>query len=152
MFARGMLGVCRESLAVYSNEASQMLDSVKWANGSAKKTHKRVGPRHDPYDQLIVTIKIKNNTFRLTSCSLAETILIENVDTGEGYVLPRPDKNTPFQNDFFRKIFDAKVIELTGFDTYFWNEKLWKLVDNARWKRDPDMYEVLSIGVCGYYT
>lgn len=129
-----------------------MQQTVKWARGSARKETVLVGPRHDPYGRDIVTVQIDDRIYKVVSCGLAgewmtlhgggEVQLVEPMHCFDADARARCRSN-----------YEAEVVKHTGFDSTFWMHKLWMKLDEARWRADPEAWELQqAMDRCdGYY-
>jgi hypothetical protein len=118
-----------------------MQQSIKWARGSARKETLVVGPRHDPYGRDIVTVTVDGRTYKVVSCGLAGEFM--TLHGGGEIQLAEPMHN--FDGDArarCRANYEAEVIKHTGFNSEFWMHKLWEKLDRARYRRDPEAYEL----------
>lgn len=117
------------------------MPSVKWARGQAKLDNYTVGPPHDPYSRDVVTIVIDGLTYKLMSCGLAG----ESMMLPEGGEIQLVEPRHHFDDDARKRCrddYEAQVRQRTGFGTDFWFYDLWERVENARWRRDPEAYEL----------
>ena len=110
-----------------------MRNSVKWASGSASIRSETVGPRHDPYCRTIVDLTVRGKDYTLVDCALAGMwIECDGVKLASAAILDK-EAETHF----------AEAVEaLTGFDPFYWTDTIWARVNKARYKVNPEFYEM----------
>lgn len=118
-----------------------MRDFVKWASGSATKRNSTVGPRHDPYSRDTVAVTIHGKTTTFVSCGLAGEYFLDP----DGHMI-RADLRT-------KEEYNECCVHFTGQTHDFWMDRLWIKLDNARYRCDPEAWELQQqMDICdGYY-
>lgn len=98
-----------------------MRDQVKWASGRASIHERVVGPRHDPYTRVTVSLRLNNKDFNLVNCALAGD-WFEEVDARTVTRLAAaPIHPSPEEKQEFERV----VTAMTQFDSDFWMDGLW---------------------------